>query len=248
MPVPLESVVTPRFPSPHSPSRRSAACRGRRAVGQLLVIEAEQVQDRRVPVVDVDLALDGLEAVVVGAAVGEAALRRRRRPSRWCSPCRCGRGRRSWRVGVRPNSPPQITSVSFSMPRCFRSCKQAGDRLVDRCCNCWSSDSLRLRWWSQPPSVTSTKRTPASTKRRASRHCRPKPLAPPPRGPPMPGKPPPPPPPRSSMPYSLERRGRFAARVHQLRQLGLHAEGEFVGLDQPLDLRVRAAGFEARSG
>jgi hypothetical protein len=27
------------------------------------VVEAEQVQDRRVPVVDVDLALDGLEAV-----------------------------------------------------------------------------------------------------------------------------------------------------------------------------------------
>ena len=52
------------------------------AVGQLLVVEAEQVQDGRVPVVDVDLALDGLVAVVVGPAVGQARPSRRRRPSR----------------------------------------------------------------------------------------------------------------------------------------------------------------------
>src|SRR5215467_14559433 len=44
------------------------------AVGQLLVVEAEQVQDRRVPVVDMHRLLDRLIAVVVGLAVGEAAL------------------------------------------------------------------------------------------------------------------------------------------------------------------------------
>ncbi len=31
-------------------------------------------------------------------------------------------------IGVRPNSPPQTTSVSSSRPRCFRSCDQRGDR------------------------------------------------------------------------------------------------------------------------
>ena len=36
------------------------------AIGQLLVIQAEQVQDRRVQIVDVHLALHGFGAVVVG--------------------------------------------------------------------------------------------------------------------------------------------------------------------------------------
>ena len=35
--------------------------------GQPLVVEAEQVQDRGVQVVDVDLVLDGVEAELVGA-------------------------------------------------------------------------------------------------------------------------------------------------------------------------------------
>ena len=39
------------------------------AVGELLVVEAQQVQDRGVQVVDVDLVLDGLEAELVGRAV-----------------------------------------------------------------------------------------------------------------------------------------------------------------------------------
>ena len=39
------------------------------AVGQPLVIEAEQVQDRRLQVVDVDRVLDDVEAEVVGRAV-----------------------------------------------------------------------------------------------------------------------------------------------------------------------------------
>ena len=32
-----------------------------------------------------------------------------------------------WAIGVRPNSPPQITSVSSSSPRCFRSLTRAAD-------------------------------------------------------------------------------------------------------------------------
>ena len=36
-------------------------------------------------------------------------------------------------VGVRPNSPPQMTSVSSSRPRCFRSVQQRRDRLVASC-------------------------------------------------------------------------------------------------------------------
>ena len=51
------------------------------AVGELLVVEAQQVQDRGVQVVDVDLVLHGLEAELVGGAVDVAALARRRRPA-----------------------------------------------------------------------------------------------------------------------------------------------------------------------
>ena len=42
------------------------------AVGELLVVEAEQVQDGGVQVVDVDLALDDAEAEFVGRAVDVA--------------------------------------------------------------------------------------------------------------------------------------------------------------------------------
>src|SRR5262249_39577028 len=44
------------------------------AISQLLVVQAEQVQDRGVPVVDMDLALDGLVTVIVRGPVGEAGL------------------------------------------------------------------------------------------------------------------------------------------------------------------------------
>ena len=44
------------------------------AVGELFVVEAQQVQDRGVQVVDVDLVLDRLEAELVGRAVDVAAL------------------------------------------------------------------------------------------------------------------------------------------------------------------------------
>ena len=53
------------------------------AVGQSLVIEAHQVQDRRVQVVDVDLVLHGVPAEFVGGPVDMAAVGRRRRPSTW---------------------------------------------------------------------------------------------------------------------------------------------------------------------
>ena len=51
------------------------------AVGQLLVVEAEQVQHRRVQVVDVDLVLDRREAELVGRAVRPCRPSRRRRPA-----------------------------------------------------------------------------------------------------------------------------------------------------------------------
>src|SRR6266516_2798617 len=44
------------------------------AVREALVVEAEEVQNRGVQVVDVDLVLGGVIAVVVGAAVAQAAL------------------------------------------------------------------------------------------------------------------------------------------------------------------------------
>ena len=44
------------------------------AIGELLVIEAQQVQHRGVQVVNVDLLLDGLKAEVVGGAVDIARL------------------------------------------------------------------------------------------------------------------------------------------------------------------------------
>src|SRR5207245_1506446 len=43
------------------------------AVGQPLVIQAHQVQNRGVQVVDMDFVLDGVPAVIVGGAVRQAA-------------------------------------------------------------------------------------------------------------------------------------------------------------------------------
>ena len=42
------------------------------AVGQPLVVDAQQVQDRGVQVVDVDAVLDGVHAELVGGAVGRS--------------------------------------------------------------------------------------------------------------------------------------------------------------------------------
>ena len=43
-------------------------------------------------------------------------------------------------VGVRPNSPPQMTSVSSNIPRCFRSVINAAIGLIDLSAEC-------LRWF-----------------------------------------------------------------------------------------------------
>ena len=94
-------------------------------VGQPLVVDAEQVQHRGVQVVDVDDVLDGVVAELVGAPWVMPPLMpppasQIEKPLMWWSrPL-------PWAIGVRPNSPPQTTSVSSSMPRCFRSCQQSG--------------------------------------------------------------------------------------------------------------------------
>ena len=102
--------------------------------GQALVVDAEQVQERGVEVVDVDRVFDDRVAEVVGAAEGDAAL-----DAAAGQPdaegvlvmVAAGLGGRlvvssvPCIIGVRPNSPPQTTSVSSSRPRCFRSCTSA---------------------------------------------------------------------------------------------------------------------------
>ena len=83
-------------------------------------------------VVDVDLVLDGVEAELVGLAERDARLDaaagQPHGEARWGD----GRGRRCRPApsGVRPNSPPQMTSVSSSRPRCFRSLTSAAHGLV----------------------------------------------------------------------------------------------------------------------
>ena len=97
---------------------------------------------------------------------------------------------------MRPNSPPQSTSVSSSRPRAFRSVEQAGDRLVDLAGRCWRGPSSGRR--AGPTcscASTCTNRTPRSANRRAIRHWRPK----------FCGR-------RSSSPYSLMRRRRSRRR------------------------------------
>src|SRR2546421_508031 len=45
-----------------------------KAIRQFLVVEAEQVQDRRLQVVDVDRLVDGVETQLVRSSVGKASL------------------------------------------------------------------------------------------------------------------------------------------------------------------------------
>ena len=110
------------------------------AIGEPLVIEAEQPQDRRLQIVDVDLRLDRLEAERVGRADGPwppltppPASHIVKPQWLWSRPLMrpaLAPGVGSSTVGVRPNSPPQMTSVSSSMPRCFRSLQQGADGLI----------------------------------------------------------------------------------------------------------------------
>jgi hypothetical protein len=77
------------------------------------------------------------------------------------------------RIGVRPNSPDQITSVSSSRPRCSRSISNAAigwssSRHLSR--KPWLIASLSLApCESHPQSKSCTNRTPRSTSRRASK-------------------------------------------------------------------------------
>ena len=97
-------------------------------------VRAHKVQDRRVQVVDVDLVLDRREAELVGRAVGHAALDaaagqpHREAPWLWSRPW--SRPFAPSAVGVRPNSPPQMTSVSSSRPAGLQVAEQRGDRPV----------------------------------------------------------------------------------------------------------------------
>ena len=100
-----------------------------------------------------------------------------------CKPC----GESMWVVvaplrascasDVRPNSPPQTSSVESNRPRCFRSAISAADRLVDLGCKlsvvlqeCRHGHPNSLRWMF-PHYRVWINRTPCSTSRRAIRHC-----------------------------------------------------------------------------
>ena len=52
-------------------------------VGEPLVVEAQQVQDRGVEIVDMDRVFDDVVGEIVGLAVDRARPASRRRPSTW---------------------------------------------------------------------------------------------------------------------------------------------------------------------
>ncbi len=54
-----------------------------RQVGQLTVVQPEQLEDRRVQVVDVNGFFDGPESELVGGSDHLATTGLRRRPARW---------------------------------------------------------------------------------------------------------------------------------------------------------------------
>ena len=95
-------------------------------IGETLVVEADQVQDRGVQVVDVGLVRRWRSAEFVGRADGHAALDaaaghpHRETVGVVVATVACPRP-----TGVRPNSPPQTTSVSSSRPVRFRSVSSA---------------------------------------------------------------------------------------------------------------------------
>ena len=96
-------------------------------IGQLGVVEAQEMQNRGVQIVYVHAILDHVEAELIGIAQRQAGL-----DAAAGQPHREGVGMMvaavvppPWTIGVRPNSPPQITSVSSSMPRCFKSLTSA---------------------------------------------------------------------------------------------------------------------------
>ena len=121
---------------------------------------------------------------------------------------------------MRPNSPPQITSVSSSMPRRFRSLISAAQP--------WSislhCDSCSVGKWpcaSQPRWKIWILRTPRSASRRAFRQQAAN----------VPGV-------RASSPYKLKCLLRLLRKIHQLGHRRLHAIGHFVLLDSRQNFRV----------
>ena len=132
------------------------------AIGQLLVVQAQQVQDRRVQIVDVDLVFDGVIAVFVGGAVAHARLHAAAgQPHREAvgvvvaavvplRPSACGRTRR-----------PSRTSVSSSSPRAFRSFSKPA--MAGRPGGLLGVPAFQSPCWSHgllPLCVTWTNRTP----------------------------------------------------------------------------------------
>ena len=83
----------------------------------------------------------------------------------------------------------------------------------------WSAWPCRLLCWSQPPMPSSMNRTPASAKRRASRHCRPKLIGP-----------------LVADAVGVARRFGFVRNVHDRRHGPFHAEGQLVRFDHPFEL------------
>ena len=85
------------------------------------MVQAEQVQDRGVQVVDVQPVFDGAQAEFVGRrrssdrlSTPPPAIHMVKPVGLWSRPLPFSL------IGVRPNSPPQTTSVSSSSPRRFQ--------------------------------------------------------------------------------------------------------------------------------
>jgi hypothetical protein len=170
------------------------------AIGEPLVVEAEQVEDRGVEVVDMDLVFHGREAGLVGRAMNvaaaDAAAGQPHAEAVMVVVAAAERGELgdgsaaelridptvmvvtqsagSSATGVRPNSPPHITKVVSNSPRCFRSWRNAAIARSHSPASlrcCASSPS----WLSQgcpAPLQTWTNRTPRSSSRRVTSNCR----------------------------------------------------------------------------
>ena len=122
--------------TPGSPSRRgprstpvSFSFRPFMLDEELVVVQPEQVQDRRVPVGDADAVLDRRAGRArrsrrrcVPPLTPPPAIQVQKAFLLWSRPAlRSSLSAGSWAIGSRPNSPPQTTSVLSSRPRCFRS-------------------------------------------------------------------------------------------------------------------------------
>ena len=104
------------------------------AVGQAFMVEAEEMQDRRLQIMDVDRVLVDMEAEIIGARrrscrglMPPPASHIEKAVGWWSRPRLRPRAALDSTIGVRPNSPPQITRVSSSRPRCLRSMISAAE-------------------------------------------------------------------------------------------------------------------------